>query len=58
MARSHIPHDAHIGDFVTMATNSIIGGGCIVNDFAYLGLGSITHQLLRGLIKASNNHIV
>ncbi len=46
MARSHIPHDANIGDFVTMATNSIIGGGCVVNDFAYLGLGSITHQWL------------
>jgi UDP-N-acetylglucosamine acyltransferase len=46
MARCHIPHDAAIGDFVTMATNSIIGGGCIVNDYAYLGLGSITHQWL------------
>jgi UDP-N-acetylglucosamine acyltransferase len=46
MARSHIPHDARIGDFVTMATNSIIGGGCVVNDYAYLGLGSITHQWL------------
>jgi UDP-N-acetylglucosamine acyltransferase len=46
MARCHIPHDATIGNFVTMATNSIIGGGCIVNDYAYLGLGSITHQWL------------
>jgi UDP-N-acetylglucosamine acyltransferase len=46
MARSHIPHDASIGDFVTMATNSIIGGGCVVNNYAYLGLGSITHQWL------------
>lgn len=46
MARTHIPHDAKVNNFVTMATNSIIGGGCIVNDYAYLGLGSITHQWL------------
>jgi UDP-N-acetylglucosamine acyltransferase len=46
MARIHIPHDAIVGDFVTMATNSIIGGGCTVGDFAYLGLGSISHQWL------------
>lgn len=46
MARSHIPHDATIMNNVIMATNSIIGGGCIINDFAYIGLGSITHQWL------------
>jgi UDP-N-acetylglucosamine acyltransferase len=46
MARIHIPHDAIVGNYVTMATNSIIGGGCIVGDYAYLGLGSISHQWL------------
>ena len=46
MARSHIPHDSIIMNNVVMATNSIIGGGCIVQDFAYIGLGSITHQWL------------
>ena len=46
MARSHIPHDAMIMNNVIMATNSIIGGGCIIHDFAYIGLGSITHQRL------------
>jgi UDP-N-acetylglucosamine acyltransferase len=46
MARTHIPHDAIVRNHVTMATNSIIGGGCVVNDHAYIGLGSITHQWL------------
>jgi UDP-N-acetylglucosamine acyltransferase len=46
MARSHIPHDAIIMNNVVMATNSIIGGGCVIHDFAYIGLGSITHQWL------------
>lgn len=46
MTKSHIPHDARVGNYVVMATNSIIGGHCIVEDYAYLGLGSITHQFL------------
>lgn len=46
MARSHIPHDALIRNNVVMATNSIIGGGCIIESYAYIGLGSITHQWL------------
>lgn len=44
MARTHIPHDADVRNNVVMATNSLIGGGTIVYDFAYIGLGSITHQ--------------
>lgn len=44
MARTHIPHDAEIKNNVVMATNSLVGGGSVVFDFAYLGLGSITHQ--------------
>jgi UDP-N-acetylglucosamine acyltransferase len=47
MARTHIPHDAIIGDHVTMATNSLIGGGCEVGDYAYIGLGAMTHQRLK-----------
>lgn len=47
MARSHVPHDSIIMNNVVMATNSIIGGGCIVQDFAYLGLGSVTHQRIK-----------
>lgn len=44
MARTHVPHDATLGDNVVMATNSLVGGGAVVGDFAYIGLGSITHQ--------------
>lgn len=44
MARTHIPHDADVRNNVVMATNSLIGGGTIVYDNAYIGLGSITHQ--------------
>jgi len=44
MARSHIPHDADIRNNVVMATNSVLGGGSVVNNYAYVGLGSITHQ--------------
>tara|TARA_X000001036_G_C20687136_1_gene808056 strand:+ start:3379 stop:4149 length:771 start_codon:yes stop_codon:yes gene_type:complete len=44
MARTHVPHDAVLGDRVVMATNSLIGGGCKVGDAAYIGLGSLVHQ--------------
>jgi UDP-N-acetylglucosamine acyltransferase len=44
MARTHIPHDADVRNNVVMATNSLIGGGTIVYNNAYIGLGSITHQ--------------
>ena len=44
MARTHVPHDAVLGDRVVMATNSLIGGGCKVGDSAYIGLGSLVHQ--------------
>lgn len=44
MARTHIPHDADIRNNVVMATNSLIGGGTIIYNNAYIGLGSITHQ--------------
>lgn len=44
MARTHIPHDAELKNKVVMATNSLIGGGSVAYDYAYIGLGSITHQ--------------
>jgi len=46
MARTHIPHDAMIGNNVVMATNSLIGGGCILNDYVYVGLNAHVHQWL------------
>ena len=44
MARTYLPHDVHFGDNVTMATNAVVGGGCIVEDYVYLGLNSAVHQ--------------
>ncbi|MFL2978695.1 MAG: UDP-N-acetylglucosamine acyltransferase [Candidatus Thalassarchaeaceae archaeon] len=44
MARTHVPHDAILGNRVVMATNSLIGGGCKVGTAAYIGLGSLVHQ--------------
>lgn len=46
MSRTHIPHDAKIGNYVVMATNSLIGGGCILDDFVYIGLNAHIHQWL------------
>ena len=46
MARTHIPHDVHIGNNVVMATNSLIGGGCELNDYVYVGLNAHIHQWL------------
>ncbi len=44
MSRTYIPHDAQIGNAVVMATNSSIGGGCTVGDFAYIGFNASIHQ--------------
>ena len=46
MARTHIPHDADVGNNVVMATNSLIGGGCVLNDYVYIGLNAHVHQWL------------
>jgi UDP-N-acetylglucosamine acyltransferase len=46
MSRTYVPHDAIIDNNVTMATNSLIGGGVHVCQNAYLGFGSVTHQWL------------
>lgn len=47
MARTHLPHDAKICDYVTMATNSLIGGGCILEEYVYVGLNAHVHQWLK-----------
>lgn len=44
MARSHIPHDCRIGNKVTMAPNSVLGGGVHIEDFVFVGLGATTHH--------------
>jgi UDP-N-acetylglucosamine acyltransferase len=64
MARTHIPHDADIRNNVVMATNSLIGGGTIIYNYAYIGLGSIIHQwtnigesVMIGLQAAVTKHV-
>ena len=64
MARTHIAHDCIVHNNVVMATNSLIGGGTIVYDFGYIGLGSITHQWINigesamiGLQAGNTKHI-
>ena len=47
MARSHVPHDAEIHNNVVMATNSLIGGGCILDNYVYVGLNAHVHQWLK-----------
>lgn len=65
MSRAHIPHDAELEDFVVMATNSLIGGGCRVQKTAYIGLGSMTHQWIDigegamvGLLASNTRHVL
>jgi len=47
MARTHLPHDAEVFDNVVMATNSLIGGGCILEEYVYVGLNAHVHQWLK-----------
>lgn len=47
MNKCHIPHDAVLGDNVTMAVGAIIGGHVIVEDHVNMGLGAIVRQRLR-----------
>jgi len=44
MAYCHIPHDAILGNNITIANNTQIGGHTIIEDYANLGLGVIIHQ--------------
>ncbi|MFM1999848.1 MAG: hypothetical protein RL204_1795 [Bacteroidota bacterium] len=44
MARSYLPHDCLLENRVVMANGATMGGGCIISESAYLGLGSVVHQ--------------
>ena len=44
MNKAYIPHDAVIGNGVTLSAGTLIGGYSVIGDKAYLGLGSILHQ--------------
>jgi UDP-N-acetylglucosamine acyltransferase len=44
LAGAHIGHDARVGDNVTMANDSLLGGHVRILDGAFLGGGSMFHQ--------------
>jgi UDP-N-acetylglucosamine acyltransferase len=43
MTKSHVGHDAILGEDVVLTTGAIIGGHSILGDNVYLGLNSVTH---------------
>jgi UDP-N-acetylglucosamine acyltransferase len=47
LAGAHVGHDARVGDNVTMANDSLLGGHVHVGDGAFLGGGSMFHQHVR-----------
>jgi UDP-N-acetylglucosamine acyltransferase len=47
LAGAHIGHDARVGDGVTMANDSLLGGHVQIGDGAFLGGGSMFHQHVR-----------
>jgi len=44
LAGAHVGHDARVGDNVTMANDSLLGGHVRIFDGAFLGGGSMFHQ--------------
>jgi UDP-N-acetylglucosamine acyltransferase len=44
MAYAHVPHDARLGDRVTMANSAQVGGHTVIGRDATLGLGVTVHQ--------------
>lgn len=46
MAKCHVPHDALLGDDVTVACAALIGGHTRIGSGANLGLGAVLHQEL------------
>lgn len=46
MTKCHVPHDAWLGDDVTVACSVLIGGHGRIGSGANLGLGAILHQEL------------
>ena len=44
MAYTHVGHDCHIGNFITMINYSALSGHVTVQDYAYLGGYSAIHQ--------------
>ena len=47
MVGSHVGHDCHVGDNVTLANNTVLGGHVEVGDFTFLGGHVAIHQFVR-----------
>ncbi len=47
MVGSHVGHDCHVGNDVTIANNTVLGGHVSVGDFAVLGGQAAVHQFCR-----------
>jgi UDP-N-acetylglucosamine acyltransferase len=46
MSYAHVPHDATIGDGVTLSNSAQIGGHTVIGDNANIGLSAVVHQRL------------
>jgi len=47
MVGSHVGHDCHVGNSVTLANNAVLGGHVEVGDFTFLGGHVAIHQFVR-----------
>ncbi|HEX4410547.1 MAG TPA: acyl-ACP--UDP-N-acetylglucosamine O-acyltransferase [Xanthobacteraceae bacterium] len=47
MVGSHVGHDCHVGNDVTLANNTVLGGHVSVGDFTFLGGHVAIHQFVR-----------
>ena len=47
MVGSHVGHDCHVGNSVTMANNAVLGGHVTVGDFTFVGGLAAVHQFVR-----------
>jgi UDP-N-acetylglucosamine acyltransferase len=47
MVGSHVGHDCHVGNNVTLANNTVLGGHVEVGDFTFLGGHVAIHQFVR-----------
>jgi UDP-N-acetylglucosamine acyltransferase len=47
MTGTHIAHDVHVGNHVTMSNGAGLGGHCVVEDYAVLSANVLIHQFCR-----------
>lgn len=44
--KSHVSHDAELGDHVTLCGSACVGGHCLIDNFVTIGGGSLIHQFV------------